>query len=135
MRCWPIFVVWLFCGISSLSHSHRLAVQLTGVHAVEAVSEQMSFQIGGIPQWITIKGKDRNNAVVLILHGGPGDALTQYADSLYTGMGQMVHTWCNGTSVALAETFTKNGPSIEPTMTVERVAQVASGCRIPDQAS
>jgi pimeloyl-ACP methyl ester carboxylesterase len=55
------------------------------VHAAEGVSEQMFVQIGGIPQWITIKGEDRNNPVVLFLHGGPGDALSPYADSMYAG--------------------------------------------------
>jgi hypothetical protein len=80
-----IFVVWLVCGISSLSHSHHLAAQAARVHAEEGVSEQMFVQIGGIPQWVTIKGEDRNNPVVLFLHGGPRDALSPYADSMDTG--------------------------------------------------
>jgi pimeloyl-ACP methyl ester carboxylesterase len=122
MRCRPIFVVWLLCGISSLSHSHRLAAQVTRVHAAEAVSEQMFVQIGGIPQWITIKGKDRNNSVVLILHGGPGDALSPYADSMYAGWDKSF-TLVQWDQRGAGRTFTKNGPSIEPTMTVERMAQ------------
>jgi hypothetical protein len=41
----------------------------------------MFVRIGGIDQWITIKGDDCNNPVVLFLHGGPGDALSPFADS------------------------------------------------------
>ena len=122
MRCRPIFVVWLLCGISSLSHSHRLAAQVTRVRAAEAVSEQMFVQIGGIPQWITIKGEDRNNPVVLVLHGGPGDALSPYADSMYAGWDKSF-TLVQWDQRGAGRTFTKNGPSIEPTMTVERMAQ------------
>ena len=119
-RCWPIFLVWLACGISLLFHSHRLAAQR--VHAAEGVSEQMFVQIGGIPQWITIKGKDRNNPVVLFLHGGPGDALSPYADSMYAGWDKSF-TLVQWDQRGAGRTFTKDGPSIEPTMTVERMAQ------------
>ncbi len=31
-------------------------------------------QIGGVPQWVRIRGQHRNNPVLLILHGGPSDA-------------------------------------------------------------
>jgi hypothetical protein len=82
---------------------------VTRVHAAEAVSEQMFVQIGSIPQWITIKGKDRNNSVVLILRGGPGDALSPYADSC-TRDGTNPSRWCNGTSVALAEPSRRMAP-------------------------
>ena len=108
MRWWPIFVVWLLCGISSLSHSHRLAAQAVRAHAAEGISEQMFVQIGGIPQWITIKGKDRNNSVVLILHGGPGDALSPYADSMYAGWDKSF-TLVQWDQRGAGRTFTKNG--------------------------
>ena len=37
--------------------------------------DQSSFvSVGGIDQWISIKGEDRRNPVLLVVHGGPGEA-------------------------------------------------------------
>ena len=38
------------------------------------IDEARYVEVGGIEQWITIRGEDRNHPVVLFLHGGPGDA-------------------------------------------------------------
>jgi pimeloyl-ACP methyl ester carboxylesterase len=40
--------------------------------------------IGGINQWISIKGTNRDNPVVLFLHGGPGNSVMGYAEK-FTG--------------------------------------------------
>src|SRR5438270_6164490 len=36
--------------------------------------EATYVKVGGLDQWITIRGEDRKNPVLLLLHGGPGDA-------------------------------------------------------------
>src|SRR5512142_1882859 len=82
----------------------------------------MFIRIGGTDQWVTIKGVDRDNPVVLFLHGGPGDAYSPYADSLFAGWDKdfTVVQWDQR---GAGRTYGKNGPSIEPTMTVERMVQ------------
>ena len=38
------------------------------------IDEANYVKIGGLEQWITIRGEDRKNPVLLFIHGGPGDA-------------------------------------------------------------
>lgn len=38
----------------------------------EAIDERRFVRLGGIEQWITIRGERRDNPVVLVVHGGPG---------------------------------------------------------------
>jgi hypothetical protein len=42
------------------------------------IDEAMFAPIGGIEQWITIRGWDRNNPVLLYVDGGPGGATSPF---------------------------------------------------------
>jgi len=39
------------------------------------VDEMVKVRIGGIDQWLSIRGKNRHNPVLLFLHGGPGSPM------------------------------------------------------------
>ena len=86
------------------------------------IREEMYVKIGGIDQWITIKGADRRNPVVLFLHGGPGDAMSPFADSMYPGWDKDF-TLVQWDQRGAGRTYGKNEKSIEPTMTVERMTE------------
>jgi len=45
------------------------AIGPEGIHELEAV------QIGGIPQWISVRGNNRSNPILLFVHGGPGSPM------------------------------------------------------------
>jgi pimeloyl-ACP methyl ester carboxylesterase len=86
----------------------------------ERVQEEMFVRIGGIEQWITIKGDDRSNPVVLFLHGGPGDSSSPFADAMYAGW-EKDFTLVQWDQRGAGRTYTRNGPSIAPTMTIDRM--------------
>jgi pimeloyl-ACP methyl ester carboxylesterase len=86
------------------------------------IDEARYIQIDGIEQWITIRGEDRNNPVLLFLHGGPGDATNPWG---YAGF----RSWLKKFTVVqwdqrgAGRTLGNNGPSLTPTITIERMAQ------------
>src|SRR5262245_61091617 len=40
----------------------------------QSIQEAGFVEVGGVEPWVTIRGADRANPVLLLLHGGPGDA-------------------------------------------------------------
>lgn len=96
------------------------AAQGLTVRTPEPLKEGMFVRIGGIDQWITIKGNDRDNPVVLFLHGGPGDALSPFADAMFAGW-EKDFTLVQWDQRGAGRTYGKSGPAIESTMTVQRM--------------
>jgi pimeloyl-ACP methyl ester carboxylesterase len=44
--------------------------------APSGVQESYKTEIGGIDQWINVRGQDRSNPVILFIHGGPASPVT-----------------------------------------------------------
>jgi len=90
--------------------------------APEGIDEGRYVVIGGIEQWITIRGEDRRNPVLLFLHGGPGDATNPWG---YAGF----RSWLKAFTVVqwdqrgAGRTLGKNGPESAATITIDRMTQ------------
>ncbi|MFF4948213.1 alpha/beta fold hydrolase [Streptomyces chattanoogensis] len=46
--------------------------RLLGIPGARGIDEQYFARIGGIDQWLSVRGEDRANPVIVELHGGPG---------------------------------------------------------------
>ena len=86
------------------------------------IDEARYVEVGGIQQWVTIRGEDRNNPVLLFLHGGPGDATNPWG---YAGF----RLWLKHFTVVqwdqrgAGRTFGKNPDAPPQAITVARMTQ------------
>lgn len=86
------------------------------------IDEATYVEIGGIEQWITIRGEDRNNPLLLFLHGGPGDATNPWGYAAFRSWLKYftVVQWDQRGS---GRTFGRNGAASASTITPERMMQ------------
>ncbi len=48
----------------------------------KGIEDLKAIKIGGVDQWVHIRGRNRDNPLLLVIHGGPGDAFIGCLDSL-----------------------------------------------------
>ncbi len=56
--------------------ARRQTADAVAIPATQGIDEAAFVPINGLDQWITIRGQDRRKPVVLVLHGGPGGAIS-----------------------------------------------------------
>ncbi len=100
-------------GVKIISKARRI-VNPEGIELLETV------RIGGIEQWVSVRGADRRNPVLLFIHGGPG--------YVSIPMSWWWHGWEDYFTVVqwdqrgAGKTYLINDPvSVGPTLTFERM--------------
>ncbi|MBD9471115.1 alpha/beta hydrolase [Pseudoxanthomonas sp. PXM01] len=56
---------------SGYAPAREIVADLGRIVAPEGVQEEYAVEIGGIRQWVNVRGQDRDNPMVLFVHGGP----------------------------------------------------------------
>ena len=91
------------------------------INTPNGIDEAGYVRIGGIDQWVQIRGQDKSNPVLLWLNGGPGASTI--------GLTYAMRDWEKSFTVVMwdqrgeGRTFAKSGPAVAPTMTIDRMAQ------------
>ncbi|MGH9716481.1 MAG: hypothetical protein ACRD4R_07115 [Candidatus Acidiferrales bacterium] len=62
---------------------HRIAKELR-ITSPNGIDEAKYINVNGAQEWITIRGRNRNNPVALFLHGGPAEANSEFAELYLT---------------------------------------------------
>jgi pimeloyl-ACP methyl ester carboxylesterase len=92
------------------------------IRSPRGIDEAAFVPLGGIEQWVTIRGQDRANPVLLFLHGGPGDVTNPWSFALFAPWEEHF-TVVQWDQRGAGRTLRKSGPGVAPTLTVERLAQ------------
>ncbi|NGM84304.1 alpha/beta hydrolase [Paenibacillus sp. 7124] len=101
--------------------NRRKNTRLLQIHTPNRIVESRYVKIGDIDQWVTIRGEDYHNPVLLFIHGGPA--------SPYSIFSPLLRSWEKHFTIVqwdqrgAGKTFTRNGKDGSGTITFDRLAQ------------
>lgn len=110
---------------SSRAEATQIVADMRRIVTDEGVERLETVHIGGIDQWVSIRGNDRGNPVLLMLHGGPG--WVAMPTSWYFQRGwEEYFTVVQWDQRGAGKTYVENDPAaVAPTMTRERMVEDA----------
>lgn len=97
---------------------HKLAKELV-VTSPNGVVEEKFVKIGGIEQWLTIRGEERHNPILFFVHGGPGSTYTIFTPLLRSW--EKYFTIVQWDQRGSGKTFHKTGKSGTGELTFDRL--------------
>jgi len=116
-----LLVAVVAVGLGFRAYLQHLAREELAIRSPNGMQEGRFVAIGGIKQWVQIRGEDRNNPVLLFVHGGPGD--TTLAMSSGWRPWEKHFTVVQWDQRGTGRTYGETGDAIAPTMTLERMTQ------------
>ena len=116
-----LLIVVVAAGLGFRAYRQHLAADVLAIRSPNGVQEGGFVVIGGIKQWVQIRGEDRDNPVLLFVHGGPG------ASTLAISSGwqpwEKHFTVVQWDQRGTGRTYGASGEATAPTMTLERMTQ------------
>jgi proline iminopeptidase len=112
-------------GPDSRADAVKIIADMRRIVAPQGIEQTRAVRIGGIVQWISVRGTDRRNPVLLFLHGGPG--YVAMPTSWYFQRGwEEYFTIVQWDQRGAGKTYAANDPAkVAPTLTRARMLQDA----------
>jgi pimeloyl-ACP methyl ester carboxylesterase len=108
---------------TSRAEATQVVRDLRRIVTPQGIERAQAVRIGGIDQWITIRGADRRNPLLLVLHGGPGYVEAPLAWWYARGW-EEYFTVVQWDQRGAGKTYLMNDPqAVAPTMTRARMVQ------------
>lgn len=108
-------------GLGFRAYRQHLAAETLAIRSPNSVQEGAFVDIGGIKQWIQIRGEDRDNPVLLFVHGGPGGTTLPISSGWRPW--EKHFTIVQWDQRGTGHTYGAAGEALAPTMTLERMTQ------------
>src|SRR5688572_8382235 len=94
--------------------------QALAIATPNGIDEGLFVPVRGVEQWITIRGTDRSNPVLLIVHGGPGTPLSPLATAFLPY--EREWTVVQWDQPGAGRTFGRAGDKLQATTTLADIA-------------
>jgi pimeloyl-ACP methyl ester carboxylesterase len=114
-----LLLVVVAAALSFRAYRQHLAAETLAIRSPNGVQEGGFVVIGGIKQWIQIRGEDRNNPVLLFVHGGPGSSTLPMSSGWQPW--EKYFTVVQWDQRGTGRTYGETGDATAPTMTLERM--------------
>ncbi|MDT9598379.1 alpha/beta fold hydrolase [Sphingosinicella rhizophila] len=110
---------------ASAQEARQVMERVGTLTAKDAIDEKGLVTIGGIEQWVSVRGRHRSNPILLVLHGGPGFTLSPVS-YWYMRDWEEYFTVVQWDQRGAGKTYAANDPaSVRPTMSVKRMVDDA----------
>jgi pimeloyl-ACP methyl ester carboxylesterase len=116
-----VLAVAIASGFGYRAYRQHLGAGVLAIQSPNGVQEGMYVKIGGIDQWIEIRGEDRGNPVILFVHGGPGGSTIPMSSGWRPW--EKFFTIVQWDQRGAGRTFRLTGSSIAATMTLAQMTQ------------
>jgi len=115
-----VILLLISTGLAFREYRQHQVGKVMAIDTPNGINEAAFVKIGGIDQWIVIRGQNIDNPVLLVLHGGPGATTGPLAPS-FLGW-EKDFTFVQWDQRGAGKTFGKSGP-LDPGVTIDRMAQ------------
>ena len=118
-----LIVAALVVGFSYRAYLQRQNADAIAITTPNGIEEALYVNIGGIDQWIQIRGQDRAKPVLLLLNGGPGASWIRATQALLPWEEHFVFVQWDQRGAG--RTYATTGDSVASTMSVDRMVDDA----------
>ena len=116
-----LILVLLASALIYRKHRQQIVRQQRAITASGGIDSIEAVRIGGIDQWIEVRGQNVNNPILLVIHGGPGIAFIPLA-AAFQGPWEKEFTVVEWDQRGAGKTYASNNADlVRRTMTVSQM--------------